>query len=31
MMELELKNLTKTFRDMTAVDHMTYTMTNGVY
>lgn len=30
-MELELKNLTKRFRDMTAVDHVTYTMTNGVY
>ena len=30
-MELELKNLTKGFRDMTAVDHVTYTMTNGVY
>lgn len=30
-MELELQNLTKMFHDMTAVDHVTYAMTNGVY
>lgn len=30
-MELKLIELTKTFQDMTAVDHVSYTMTNGVY
>lgn len=30
-MELKLKNLTKEFQDFTAVDHINYTMHNGVY
>lgn len=30
-MELELNNLTKTFGDFTAVDHLNLTMKNGVY
>lgn len=30
-MELAISNLTKRFQDVTAVDSVTYTMTNGVY
>ena len=30
-MELELNNLTKKFKDFTAVDHINLTMSNGVY
>lgn len=30
-MELKLTGLTKTFQDITAVDHVSYTMSNGVY
>lgn len=30
-MELKLEQVTKCFKDMTAVDHLTYTMASGVY
>ena len=30
-MELKIENLTKDFGDFTAVDHLSLTMTNGVY
>ncbi|MDD3413728.1 MAG: ABC transporter ATP-binding protein [Lachnospiraceae bacterium] len=30
-MELKLEELTKSFQDMTAVDHVSYTLGNGVY
>ena len=31
IMELKMSNLTKEFRDMTAVKNVSYTMTTGVY
>ena len=30
-MELRMQNLTKEFGDFTAVDHLNFTMENGVY